>query len=139
MDDSVLDIVRKFSESVKPIASICHGQLVLAAADVVKGRKCTAYPSVKPVVVAAGCQWIECDTAAKCVKDGNLITGVTFEGLPEFIRLFVGALGGTITGADKRVLFLCGVRTFSLPFTFIMPMIDRVCRLSLSPKISVLQ
>ncbi|CAA6662733.1 unnamed protein product [Spirodela intermedia] len=98
MDNSVLD----------PIASISHGQLVLAAADLVKGRKCTAYQSVKPVVVAAGSHWIESDTTAKCVKDGNIITGVTYKGHPEFIRLFVEALGGTITGADKRVLFLCG-------------------------------
>uniref|UniRef100_A0A1D1XD75 Intracellular protease 1 n=1 Tax=Anthurium amnicola TaxID=1678845 RepID=A0A1D1XD75_9ARAE len=108
MDSSVLDIVHKFSHSVKPIASICHGQLILAAADVVKGRKCTAYPHVKPVLVAAGCHWIDADTMSKCVKDGNLLTAAAYHGHPEFIRLFVEAMGGTITGADKKILFLCG-------------------------------
>ncbi|MQM04264.1 hypothetical protein Taro_037070 [Colocasia esculenta] len=108
MNSQVTDTVRKFSDSAKPIASICHGQLILAAADVVKDRKCTAYPPVKPVLVAAGAHWIEADMMDKCVKDGNLITGATYDGHPEFIRLFVEALGGTIQGADKRILFLCG-------------------------------
>lgn len=109
MNDSVLDIVTKIFTAGKPVASICHGQLILAAADLVKGRKCTAYPPVKPVLVAAGSHWVEPATMAECVIDGNLITGATYEGHPEFIRLFVKALGGTITGSNKRILFLCGV------------------------------
>lgn len=109
MDESVLSVVRKFQDSKKPIASICHGQLILAAAGVVKGRKCTAYPPVKPVLIAAGSHWVEAETMAKCFVDGNLITGATYEGHPEFIELFMKALGGSVTGADKRILFLCGV------------------------------
>ncbi|KAL5810109.1 hypothetical protein ACOSQ4_026677 [Xanthoceras sorbifolium] len=108
VNESVLDLVRKFSNSGKPIASICHGQLILAAADSIKGRKCTAYPPVGPVLVAAGAYWVEPDTMSACVVDGNIITGATYEGHPEFIRLFVKAIGGTITGAGKRILFLCG-------------------------------
>lgn len=105
---SVLDCVRKFSTSGKPIASICHGQLILAAADTVKGRKCTAYPSLRPVLIAAGAQWVEPETRAACVVDGSIITGVTYKGHPVFIRYFIEALGGKITGSDKRVLFICG-------------------------------
>ncbi|KAK4360881.1 hypothetical protein RND71_019833 [Anisodus tanguticus] len=48
MNESVLDLVKSFANTIKPIASICHGQLILAAADVVRGRKCTAFPAVKP-------------------------------------------------------------------------------------------
>ncbi|VVA21208.1 PREDICTED: DJ-1 [Prunus dulcis] len=108
LDASVLELVRKFSDSGKPIASICHGQLVLAAAGSVKGRKCTAFPAVRPVLVAAGAYWVEPETMLACVVDGNIITGATYEGHPEFIRLFVKALGGNITGSDRRILFLCG-------------------------------
>ncbi|KAL5566778.1 hypothetical protein UlMin_029942 [Ulmus minor] len=108
MDQSVLDLVSKFTKSKKPIASICHGQLILAAADSVRGRKCTAYPPVGPTLVAAGAHWVEPETLAACVVDGNLITGATYEGHPEFISLFVKALGGNITGSDKRILFICG-------------------------------
>ncbi|KAG9442406.1 hypothetical protein H6P81_018260 [Aristolochia fimbriata] len=108
MDNSVLDLVRKFFNSEKPVASICHGQLILSAADVVQGRKCTAFPAVKPVLLAAGSEWIEPVTMAHCFTDGKLITGATYESHPEFIQLFVKALGGSITGSDKRILFLCG-------------------------------
>ena len=115
LDASVLELVRKFSDSGKPIASICHGQLVLAAAGSVKGRKCTAFPAVRPVLVAAGAYWVEPETMLACVVDGNIITGATYEGHPEFIRLFVKALGGNITGSDKGILFLCGVSFIFLP------------------------
>ncbi|XP_065850684.1 protein DJ-1 homolog D [Euphorbia lathyris] len=108
MNESVIDCVRKLSDAGKPIASICHGQLILAAAGIVNGRKCTAYPSVRPVLVAAGAHWVEPQTMAACVADGNIITGATYEGHPEFIQLFVKAIGGAITGSDKRILFLCG-------------------------------
>ncbi|KAK3001528.1 hypothetical protein RJ639_022220 [Escallonia herrerae] len=109
MNESVLKLVNKFSNPGKPIASICHGQLILAAAGAIKGRKCTAYPSLKPVAVAAGAHWIEAETMASCTVDGNLVTGATYDGHPEYIRLFIKALGGTVTGCNKRILFLCGV------------------------------
>lgn len=109
INESVLSIVHKFQDSRKPIASMCHAQLILAAAGAVQGRKCTAYPSVKPVLIAAGSHWVEAETLATCFADGNLITGVTYNGHPEFIGLFVKALGGSMTGSNKRILFLCGV------------------------------
>ncbi|EYU33959.1 hypothetical protein ABFS82_11G111800 [Erythranthe guttata] len=108
MIESVTDLVKKFEHSQKPIASICHGQLILAAAGSVKGKKCTAYPAVKPVLVAAGAHWVEPETTAYCTSDGNLITGATYDGHPEFIRLFIKALGAKISGSGKRILFLCG-------------------------------
>uniref|UniRef100_A0A0E0PFI5 DJ-1/PfpI domain-containing protein n=1 Tax=Oryza rufipogon TaxID=4529 RepID=A0A0E0PFI5_ORYRU len=108
MDEKVLDLVRKFSDAKKPIASVCHGQLILAAAGVVQNRKCTAYPAVKPVLVAAGAKWEEADTMDKCTVDGNLVTAVAYDAHPEFISLFVKALGGSVTGSNKRILFLCG-------------------------------
>ncbi|KAF3796380.1 DJ-1-like protein D [Nymphaea thermarum] len=108
MNESVLSLVGKFSDAGKPIASICHGQLILAAAGLVKGRQCTAFPPVKPALIAAGAQWVEPKTMAECVADGNLITGATYEGHPEFIHLLVKALGGTVSNPGRRILFLCG-------------------------------
>ncbi|XP_057470080.1 protein DJ-1 homolog D-like [Actinidia eriantha] len=108
VNESIIDLVTKFSNSGKPIAAICHGPLILAAAGSVKGRKCTGYPSVKPVLVAAGAHWVEPETLASCTLDGNLVTGAAYKGNPEYIHLFVKALGGTIKGSDKRILFLCG-------------------------------
>ena len=54
LNEKVLDIVRQFAKANKPIASICHGLQVLAAAGVLKGKLCTAYPAVKPELILAG-------------------------------------------------------------------------------------
>ncbi|KAL3731233.1 hypothetical protein ACJRO7_028154 [Eucalyptus globulus] len=101
MDQSVVDFVSKFSHAGKPITAICHSQLILAAANIVKGRKCTAYPTVGPVLIAAGAHWVEPESLSHCITDGNLVTGVAYPGHPEFIQSFVKALGGSITGSEK--------------------------------------
>lgn len=115
-DQSVVNLVTKFASSGKVIASICHGQLILAAAGVAKGRKCTAYPPVRPPLVASGAHWVEPETMASTVIDGNLITAATYLGHPEFIGHIVKALGGSISGSNKRILFLCGVGSNYLIF-----------------------
>ncbi|MCI29355.1 protein DJ-1-like D-like, partial [Trifolium medium] len=75
---------------------------------------CTAYPPVKPVLIAAGAHWVEPDTLSTTVVDGNLITAPTYEGHPELLRHFVKALGGKISGSDKKILFICGVTCYCL-------------------------
>ncbi|MGL5436432.1 MAG: DJ-1/PfpI family protein [Lachnospiraceae bacterium] len=54
LDERVLDIVRYFMNGNKPVAAICHGVQILTAAGVLKGRKVTAYDTVKPEVEAVG-------------------------------------------------------------------------------------
>src|SRR4030065_2060810 len=46
LNEKVLEAVRHFTKANKPIASICHGAQVLAAAGVIGGRGCSAYPAV---------------------------------------------------------------------------------------------
>src|SRR5262249_33204699 len=48
LNETVLAITRHFAEAKKPIAAICHGLQLLAAAGVLKGRSCTAYPACGP-------------------------------------------------------------------------------------------
>ncbi|XP_050102107.1 protein DJ-1 homolog D-like isoform X2 [Malus sylvestris] len=79
----------------------------MAAADSIRGRKCTGFPPVRPVLVATGAHWVEPEVMSSVV-DGDIVSGVTYEGNPKFIRLFVKVLGGNITGSDRRILFLCG-------------------------------
>ncbi|KAK7276165.1 hypothetical protein RIF29_17300 [Crotalaria pallida] len=105
---SVVELVTKFASAGKPITSICHSQLILAAAGALKGRKCTAYSPVGPMLVAAGAHWVEPENLATTVVDGNLISAPSYFGHSEFIHNFVKALGGSITGANKKILFLCG-------------------------------
>src|SRR5512147_1673709 len=54
LNPRVLEIVRHFAQAGKPIAAICHGAQVLAAAGVLEGRHCSAYPACAPDVTGAG-------------------------------------------------------------------------------------
>jgi protease I len=53
LNAAVLENVRHFSEADKPIAAICHGAQVLAAAGVIEGRGCSAYPTAAVAEAAA--------------------------------------------------------------------------------------
>ena len=59
LNEQVLQIVQHFAKTKKPIAAICHGAQLLAAAGVLEGRACSAYPAVAPEVKAAGGRWID--------------------------------------------------------------------------------
>src|ERR1700736_448102 len=50
LNEQVVQIVRHFAEANKPIAAICHAAQLLAAAGVLKGKSCSAYPAVGPDV-----------------------------------------------------------------------------------------
>ena len=94
LNGRVIEIVRHFANARKPIAAICHGPQILVAAGVVSGRRCNAYPAVRPEITAAGGQWCEAgpnlDTA--CV-DGNLVTAPAWPAHPAWIREFLKVLG----------------------------------------------
>lgn len=89
--DSVLETVRHFFETDKPVAAICHGPQILAAADVLDGRSITAYPAVRHEVEGAGCAWVD-----GVVTDGNLVTGQAWPDHPEWLAAFLDVLGTTI-------------------------------------------
>lgn len=97
LNEKVLDIVRHFAEAGKPIAAICHGQQVLAAAGVVEGKLCTAYPAVKPDLIRAGAKWGEInETFSNAYVDGNLVTAPAWPAHPEWMFKFLELLGSKI-------------------------------------------
>lgn len=97
LDERVIEIVKHFVEAGKPIAAICHGLQVLAAAGALKGRRCTAYPAVKPDIINAGAQWVEPnETLTNACVDGNLVTAPAWPAHPEWMRKFVEILGARI-------------------------------------------
>ena len=61
LNPKVLDMVRHFFEKGKPVAAICHAAQLLAAAGVLKGRRCSCYPAVAPDVI--GRRWHVCRTS----------------------------------------------------------------------------
>ncbi|ABC21703.1 DJ-1/PfpI family protein [Rhodospirillum rubrum] len=92
LNREVLSIVRGFMGKSLPVAAICHGVQILTAADVVRGRRVTAYPAVKPEVEMAGGIYVEVK-AEDSVVDGNLTTSPAWPGHPALLRDFVRLLG----------------------------------------------
>ncbi len=95
LNDRVLEIVRHFAEANKPIAAICHAAQLLAAADVLEGRRCSAYPACAPDVEAAGGTFVDVDMT-EAVTDGNLVTGPAWPAHPAWLAQFLEVLGTQI-------------------------------------------
>jgi protease I len=95
LDERVLAAVRHFAEAGKPIAAICHAAQLLAAAGVLKGRACSAYPAVGPEVKAAGGRFVELPVDEAHV-DGNLVTAPAWPAHPAWLARFLGVLGTRI-------------------------------------------
>jgi len=96
MNQEVLKAVRHFAEANKPIASICHGAQLLAAAGVIEGKRCSAYPAVGPEVTRAGGKYMEIPVDAAHV-DGNLVTAPAWPAHPAWLAKFLEVLGTKIT------------------------------------------
>ena len=91
LDDRVLEIVRHFMSGDKPVAAICHGAQLLAAAGVLKGRECSAYPACGPEVKAAGGTYIEKDWPEAHVE-GNLVSAPAWPAHPAWLAEFIKLL-----------------------------------------------
>ena len=95
LNQTVLEIVRRFARDDKPIAAICHGAQVLAAAGVVEGKSCSAYPAVGPDVTRAGGKYVDIEVD-KAHVDGNLVTAPAWPAHPDWLAKFLQVLGTKI-------------------------------------------
>ncbi len=95
LNQKILEIVKYFFKNNLPVAAICHGIQILTAANVVRGRKLTAYPAVGPEVTLAGGEFQDIPVNGAYV-DGNLVTSPAWPAHPAFIREFLKVLGATI-------------------------------------------
>ncbi|MDS0221178.1 DJ-1/PfpI family protein [Haloarcula sp. S1AR25-5A] len=93
--DAVLDAVRHFFEEDKPVAALCHGPQILAAANVLDGYEMTSYPACRAECEAAGCSWVD-----EVVTDGNLVTGQAWPDHPEWLAQFMALLGDEVSHGD---------------------------------------
>jgi protease I len=92
----VIELVRRFNDAGKPIAAICHGPQILTAADVVRGRKVSAYPAVGPEVRMAGAEFVSLNVD-QAIADGNLVTAPAWPAHPAWLAKFLEVLGTRIT------------------------------------------
>ena len=96
LDENVLAMVRHFAKANKPIAAICHGAQLLAAADVLGGKSCSAYPACAPEVKRAGGTYKAIDVT-DATTDGNLVTAPAWPAHPQWIAQFLAVLGTKIS------------------------------------------
>ncbi len=96
LNPAVLEIVRQFDKARKPIAAICHGVQILAAADVLKGRTCTAYPACSPEIRLAGGKYAELAVDQAHV-DGNFVTAPAWPAHPAWLAAFLKLMGAKIS------------------------------------------
>ncbi|PXX63314.1 protease I [Nocardia tenerifensis] len=82
-------LARHFAEAGKPIAALCHGPLILAAAGVLAGRSCSAYPALAPDIEAAGAKFVDSEAHV----DEKIVTGRAWPDHPAWMREFLRVLG----------------------------------------------
>jgi protease I len=98
LNDRVLEIVRHFARENKPIAAICHGPQLLAAAGALQGKACSAYPAVKPEVeIGRGTFVPASDNFDNAHVDGNLVTAPAWPAHPAWMRSFLEVLGTPVS------------------------------------------
>jgi protease I len=95
LNPRVIEIVRRFSKANKPIAAICHAAQILAAAGVLEGKKCSAYPAVGPDVAQAGGTYVNL-AMTEAIADGNLVTAPAWPAHPAWLAKFLTVLGTKI-------------------------------------------
>ncbi|PVZ12515.1 protease I [Pseudomonas sp. URIL14HWK12:I9] len=95
LNEEVLAMVSHFAEARKPIAAICHGAQLLAAAGALDGRECSAYPACAPEVKLAGGKFMDIAVSEAHV-DGNLVTAPAWPAHPAWLAAFLTVLGTRI-------------------------------------------
>jgi protease I len=96
LDKRLIEIVRSFAAKDKPIAAICHAAQILAAADVIRGRRVSAYAACAPEVRMAGAEYVETPPDG-AIRDGNLVSGFAWPAHPRFLGLFLEVLGSRVS------------------------------------------
>jgi protease I len=93
LNPRVLELVRHFNDRNAPIAAICHGPQILAAAGVLRGKGCSCYPACGPEVMAAGGNYIHPSRGLdSAYVEGNLCTAPAWPAHPAWMRAFMQML-----------------------------------------------
>ena len=91
LDPEVIAAVKHFFEADKPVAAVCHGAQILAAARVLEGRTCSAYPACRPEVELAGGTYADIAIDA-AFTDGKLVTAPAWPAHPAWLKQFMAVL-----------------------------------------------
>jgi protease I len=90
MDPAAVNFVKKFVETGRTTAAICHGPWTLLEAGVVRGKTVTSWPSLKTDLKNAGANWID----QEVVTDGQFIFSRKPDDIPAFSRTIIDHING---------------------------------------------
>jgi len=88
MNPAAVDFVRKFVNTGRTVAAICHGPWMLVEAGVVNGKSITSWPSLKTDLKNAGANWVDKEVCT----DGQFITSRKPDDIPAFNHTIIDAL-----------------------------------------------
>lgn len=97
-DDDLMRIVKHFFEHDKPVASICHGIEILAAADVIRGRQVTTIPKCRYDAEFSGGEYLE----QSVVVCGNMVCCQGKKDIAPWMKTFTGTLAAYLAKAPAR-------------------------------------
>lgn len=85
MNERAVRLIREFAEAGKPVGAICHGPWLLIEADVLRGRRATAWPSIRTDLRNAGATVVD----EPAVTDGNIVTSRNPDDVPAFTKAMI--------------------------------------------------
>jgi len=88
-DDRFVQFVKAFDATGRPLAAVCHGPQLLLTAELIKGRRLTAWKTVQGDLRQAGARVVD----EQVVVDGNWITSRKPDDLEAFAAKLVIELG----------------------------------------------
>jgi protease I len=91
-DPHLLEITRYFINNQKPVASVCHGIEILAAADCIRGRKVTTVAKCALDATFAGAIYSD----VPCRVDGTLVTAQTWHDNTQFLKAYLRVLKAAV-------------------------------------------
>lgn len=94
LNADVIRLVQDFNKDLKPIAAVCHGAQLLAAAGILKGKHCSAYPAVQVEVELAGGVYVPASEGFdNAHTDGHLVTAPAWPAHPAWMRQYLALIG----------------------------------------------
>src|SRR5260370_1470751 len=90
-DQDLMRIVRHFFDASEPVAVVCHGAEIVAAARVIEGKRMATVAKCKLDIELCGATFVN----EGCVRAGNMVSGRTWHDqylyMPEFMRMLAAA------------------------------------------------
>jgi protease I len=88
MNEQAVSLIRRFAETGKPVAAICHGPWLLIEADLLRGKRATAWRSIHTDLRNAGATVVD----EPAVTDGNIITSRKPDDVSAFTEALIAAI-----------------------------------------------